>query len=91
MTCGIWKDVYLDQYDYGRIVSMHARALKIYEKSVVIEINIETYLINVGTYTIEVQFKGLDEININNQYPLNIVNTKFLYNVSDIELWWPIG
>ncbi|CAD8151137.1 unnamed protein product [Paramecium pentaurelia] len=91
VTCGIWKDVYLDQYDYGRIVSMHARALKIYEKSVVIEINIETYLINVGTYTIEVQFKGLDEITINNQYPLNIVNTKFLYNVSDIELWWPIG
>lgn len=33
---------------------MHARALKIYDKSVVIEINIETYLINVGTYTIEV-------------------------------------
>ncbi|CAK62388.1 unnamed protein product (macronuclear) [Paramecium tetraurelia] len=91
VTCGIWKDVYLDQYDYGRIVSMHAKALKIYEKSVVIEINIETFLINVGTYTIEVQFKGLDEITINNQYPLNVVNTKFLYNMTDIQLWWPIG
>lgn len=63
---------------------MHAKALKIYEKSVVIEINIETFLINVGTYTIEVQFKGLDEITINNQYPLNVVNTKFLYNMTDI-------
>lgn len=54
VTCGIWKDVLLDQYDYGRIISLHARAVKIYEKTVVVEINIETFLVNVGLYTLEV-------------------------------------
>lgn len=49
MTAGIWKNVYIESFDYGRLDYIYVRSLNIEGN---IEINVDTYLLEADEYNI---------------------------------------
>ena len=52
VTAGIWKDVYIESFDYGRLDAFYVRTLDLNGE---LEINVDLYLVEADYYNVSVQ------------------------------------